>query len=180
MATTRNTARPRGILGAAATACALAIAACGSSGPPSGSTNAAASSDSALRFARCMRSSGVPNFPDPTGGGEIAIKPGSGLDPQSPAFQAAQRKCKRLLPGLRGAPHAPTRAEVQAALTFARCMRTHGVPDFPDPVTSAPSGRGPFLVLRGMMFAVSSGIDPRSPAFRQAAPKCGLRPLPGG
>ena len=44
-----------------------------------------------------MRANGVPNFPDPQflSGGRIAVKlaPGSGVDPNSPTFQAAARKC---------------------------------------------------------------------------------------
>src|SRR5581483_10837838 len=58
-----------------------------------------------LRFARCMRSHGVPSFPDPqisTKGGGVAVKiggPGSGLDPSSPLFQRAQTACRQYLPG---------------------------------------------------------------------------------
>jgi hypothetical protein len=50
-----------------------------------------------LRFARCMRTHGVPSFPDPTSRG-IALS--SAVDPSSPQFQSAQQACKSLLPGL--------------------------------------------------------------------------------
>jgi hypothetical protein len=63
----------------------------------------------------------------------------------------------------------------QAALRFAECMRANGVPNFPDPTETAPNGTARVLVLQGMVFALGSGIDPKSPAFRQAAPKCGVR-----
>jgi hypothetical protein len=60
----------------------------------------------ALRFAACMRSHGVPDFPDPqiqTGpGGGVGVRiggPGSGIDPSSPAFQAAQKACGALFGG---------------------------------------------------------------------------------
>jgi hypothetical protein len=59
----------------------------------------------ALRFSACMRAHGVPNFPDPQfGNGKIAIRigPGSGIDPQSPEFQAAQKACQGELPGKAG------------------------------------------------------------------------------
>ena len=49
-----------------------------------------------LRLARCMRSHGVPNFPDPTVGplGEQVIDlRGLGMDMTSPTFQAANRTC---------------------------------------------------------------------------------------
>jgi hypothetical protein len=39
-----------------------------------------------------MRSHGVPNFPDP--GASLP----SGVNPQSPAFQAAQQACRQLEP----------------------------------------------------------------------------------
>jgi hypothetical protein len=41
-----------------------------------------------LAFARCMRTHGVPNFPDPDGhNGQLG--PDSGIDPNSPPFQSA-------------------------------------------------------------------------------------------
>jgi hypothetical protein len=60
-----------------------------------------------LHFSQCMRSHGLTNFPDPTfsgGGVRIALARGSGLDPNSPAFKAAQQDCGKLLPKLLGAP----------------------------------------------------------------------------
>jgi hypothetical protein len=52
---------------------------------------------SALKYSKCMRANGVPDFPDPQflSGGRIAVKlaPGSGVDPSSPTFQAAANKC---------------------------------------------------------------------------------------
>jgi hypothetical protein len=59
----------------------------------------------ALRFSACMRAHGVPKFPDPQfGSGKIAIRigPGTGIDPQSPQFQAAQKACQGELPGKAG------------------------------------------------------------------------------
>jgi hypothetical protein len=52
----------------------------------------------AVRFSQCMRSHGVSNFPDPQfgPGGRVSLKvggPGSGLDPNSPAFQRAMETC---------------------------------------------------------------------------------------
>jgi hypothetical protein len=49
-----------------------------------------------LRFAQCMRTHGVSNFPDPTfQGGAVGIRfgPSSGIDPSSPTFQAGQKAC---------------------------------------------------------------------------------------
>ena len=48
-----------------------------------------------LANADCMRKHDVPNFPDPTfpAGGGIRIGIGSGINPQSPAFQNAAKLC---------------------------------------------------------------------------------------
>jgi hypothetical protein len=164
----------------------LAVAGCGSTDAASGTATDAASSggkspQQALQFAQCMRAHGVSNFPDPTGQG-IQIAPNSGINPRSPAFQTAQTACKRYLPN-DGQPPVTSPGSRAAALTFAKCMRAHGVPGFPDPLTSAPSsppaGAVAILDLRGMAFELASAINPRSPAFQQAASDCGIR-LPKG
>jgi hypothetical protein len=145
-----------------ATVCSLAIAACGSSSHSS-SLGESRSYASFLSFSTCMRSHGVSNFPDPSPGGgiHIAIGSGSGLDPRSPAFQSARQVCKKLLPG-GGPPSALSVSQRAAALANAQCMRSHGVPNFPD-----PSANGSTLIPS------SSGIDPQSPAFQHATKACG-------
>lgn len=56
--------------------------------------------EKALQFAECMRENGVPEFPDPTDGGfGIQGEPGSGLDPESESFQAAEEACEKYSPG---------------------------------------------------------------------------------
>jgi hypothetical protein len=58
-----------------------------------------------LKFSACMRAHGLPDFPDPTtaadGGIQLSIggKKGSGLNPRSPIFQAAQKACQSVMPG---------------------------------------------------------------------------------
>ncbi|HEY1713280.1 MAG TPA: hypothetical protein VGG07_10285, partial [Solirubrobacteraceae bacterium] len=113
--------------------------------------------------------------------GGINIQQGSGIDPQSPAFQAAQQACRKVIPGGAGGPIKATKAQFTKALAFARCMRTHGVPRFPDPVASIPGGSGPIVSLAGMLFKPGQGLDPQSPAFQQAASHCGVSlPKPPG
>lgn len=157
----------------------VALTACGSTGAPSGTvTNGANSSPAgpnpALQLAKCMRAHGVPNFPDPSARGGIDLD-GTGLNPQSPAFQSARHACKRFLPN-RGQPRTltVTAAQKRAALAFAECMRTHGEPDFPDPTSTVSTT--PELALHGMLFPVGAGLDPNSPAFRQAMTACGVKP----
>jgi hypothetical protein len=155
---------------------AVALAACGSSAKAPDPS--AARVDAGLELSNCMRSHGVPNFPDPGQGGNISIGPSSGLNPQSPAFQSAQQACRRYFPN-RGAPPTMSESERQAAYRFAKCMRRNGEPDFPDPTLTAPAGVTRVLVMRGMVFAIGTGIDPKTAAFREAAARCGVTP-PGG
>jgi hypothetical protein len=61
------------------------------------------------KFAKCMRENGVPDFPDPKPGGGIMIEQGSGVNPQSPTFKAAEQKCQALRPAPpEGAGDGPT------------------------------------------------------------------------
>jgi hypothetical protein len=78
----------------AAVGCTLAVAACGSSSKPGGAPSASDRYASSVRFSDCMRSHGVPNFPDPNpSDGEVRITPASGLNPQAPAFLSAHNAC---------------------------------------------------------------------------------------
>jgi hypothetical protein len=58
----------------------------------------------ALNFSKCMRTHGLRDFPDPGANGGIQIRgtPGSDLNPNSPAFQAAQKACQPILGSLKG------------------------------------------------------------------------------
>lgn len=153
--------------------CTLALAACGSSAKlPTAAT------DVALKFSQCMRSHGVTSFPDPGSGGSLEITPGSGINPQSPAFQTAQQACKQYAPNKAGPPRM-SESQRTAAVRFAECMRRNGQTNFTDPTLKAPAGITRLLVLRGMVFPIGAGIDPGSPGFRQAATKCGVTPPNG-
>jgi hypothetical protein len=166
----------------AALTCALAIAACGgSSGKPS---NAGVRASTGIKFSDCMRSHGIPNFPDPSAGGGIQLSSGSGINPASPAFQSAQKACGKLLPG--GGPPGRATSETQklAMLHLAQCMRAHGLTSFPDP-TSAPPSKGPGGPGGGIAFGGPGGFIAvpqsmiQSPGFQQAATACGF-PGAGG
>jgi len=134
----------------------------------------------ALAFAECMRSSGVPNFPDPNPRGGFDL--GAGIDPMSPAFKAAQTICRKLLPGgglLRSG--APASAQTMAKLLrIAVCMRQHGVQQFPDPTPSMPSNPAGYQVITdfdGAFLLFPTTIDLQAPAYRQALTACGAPPL---
>jgi hypothetical protein len=62
---------------------------------------------------------------------------GSGIDPESEAWQRAIGACQDLQPpGFTG--HGRSPEQQKAALAFAQCMRNHGVKDFPDPGVDDP------------------------------------------
>ncbi len=150
--------------------CALTVAACGSSGKPK---TTKVSYAEALKFSNCMRSHGVPNFPDPQAGGGLKLAIGSGLDPFSPSFQAAQKACAKYNPGGGGPPPKMSASDRRKALKFAQCVRTHGDSSFPDPTLSVQPGT-PVIALRGMFFPVGQSFDPQAPGFKQAASACGF------
>lgn len=116
---------------------ALASACSSTSNPTNGS---AASTSQALKFAECMRTHGVSDFPDPGPSGDLTIDGvanGSSIDTNSTAFQQAISACRQLEPaGFTGRPR--TAQQQEAALKFAQCVRAHGVPDFPDPAEGQP------------------------------------------
>ncbi len=131
---------------------ALAVAACGGS-PEAGvartgttTTTAApagavasggpSSRGGPLKYSTCMRSHGVPNFPDPgASDGVIRAFKSSGVF-ASATFMAASRACAKYNGG--NLATAPTTMvvspqEMEKLLAVSRCMRSHGVPNFPDP-----------------------------------------------
>jgi hypothetical protein len=141
--TNRVIRRPHWTVAAVVATAALVLlgAACGGSpssiGPSSssnagGTTNSQSSSSQMLPFASCMRSNGVPNFPDPNSSEKF---PGAQqLGVSSSLYQSAMNACKHLLPNGGNAPsQTELRQEETALLPFAQCMRSHGVSDWPDP-----------------------------------------------
>jgi hypothetical protein len=169
--------------------CGLTIAACGSSGS-SGSSNRPSAQQlrsDGLKFSQCMRSHGVPNFPDPVAGSgghgfRISITPSSGIQPFSPSFKAAQSTCGKLLPGGGPSGHGSPSPQVRAhMLAISTCMRAHGFTDFPDPTTTPPTSASANVIGQdGEFLALPSNINPNSPAFKQAATACHFPGPPGG
>jgi hypothetical protein len=154
----------------AAAVAGVAIAGCGGSNAP----GAGARVDPALKMAQCMRAHGVPGFPDPSGGGPVVIP--NGINADAPAFQSAQRACNKLLPGGQPGGRSSESAKL-AMLAMARCIRAHGVPNFPDPTTgppASPPAQGLALGRGGEFLVVA---DPQAPAFKHAAAICHF-PMP--
>jgi hypothetical protein len=132
-----------------------------------------------LVYARCMRSHGVPGFPDPTQvGSSIQIGSARGIDARSPFYVSAQRSCRRLLPGgSLVADPAHRQQELARMLRISRCMRAHRISGFPDPTPSPPASRAGYGVVRSdgyAWLAIPGSIDVRSAAFERAADECNL------
>ncbi len=149
---------------------ALLAAACGGGKPsPSAGTSKPQNFvQAAYRYSACMRQHGVPNFPDPKivnhdgeHGVGIAVPASAG---SSPAFKSAQSACQRLLPDAgQGPSPAQQHARALGLVSFARCMRAHGLTSFPDPT---PQGQ-----IRPETLS-AAGIDIHSPAVLKAAYAC--------
>ena len=121
-----------------------------------------------VAYSQCMRSNGVANFPEPQadGGGNFKLTIQRDAEANNPRFQAASRACKHLLPAGRGQDETAQqyqRAQIADELSFARCMRRHGLTRFPDP--TAQSGLTVQMVQ-------AQGIDIHSPAALRIAQAC--------
>ena len=164
-----------------ATICAIATVGCGSARPNKSGDGLTGQGKyaGALAFGKCMRSHGVPDFPDPkaTGNGILVLGYSPGLNSQSPAFSSAQQPCKHLLPGA-GSPNQHQIAQAKAELlAVSHCMRAHSISSFRDPTTSRPPNRVDYNMIiahDGALLAIPNSIAPTSPAFKQAAAACSL------
>lgn len=163
--------RRAGLLAVALAVTGVLVAGCsgGSAGPGVAGVSSASASASpsatvsgeaeALEYAACMRSHGVPNFPDPTvqnGSVGFNITAGDGVDQNSPQYQSARQACSSLRGG--GTANSGS-GNLAKELKFAQCMRSHGVPDFPDPNKNGG-------------FSGSSSVNPSSPTFQNAQSTC--------
>jgi hypothetical protein len=197
----------RTILTLAVLAAALAVAGCGGSSsspgvahlgsstsnsadPSSGGSASPESESSAsaqrkiIAFSHCMRTHGVPEFPEPSEGHVLIRRSdhnghATGIDPQSAQFQTASKACAKLSPKGGKPPSPAEQAKFQEkALQFSQCMRTHGVPSFPDPEFSRDDGLG---IRIGGGKGGPSRLNLNSPQFQAAQKACqSIMPGPKG
>jgi len=128
-----------------------------------------------LAFSECMRRDGVPDFPDLNGNGMRIEASGqtisvNGFSFSAAAFSAARQKCRRYVPHTAATP-AQAAQQRRRDLTFARCMRSHGVPNFPDPKAASGTGSNQVAHLTGI-----NRQELGSPTFQAAAKACGGGP----
>jgi hypothetical protein len=149
-----------------AAALSLLAAACGggnSAGVASvGSSTTAVTTTTqnrAVAFPRCMRANGVPNFPD-----EGKPTPQQ-LGVSESQFIAAMSACQHLLPhgGVVQETAQQQRIRLADELSFARCMRSHGVGRFPD-----PTAQGDLSVEK----VQAAGVDVHSPVVLRVVQAC--------
>lgn len=165
--------------------CGGGPASTGPAGPSAAHESSAA--PSAVAFSACMRSHGVPGFPDPDPDGRPLQVDAQQLGVDDHVYQVAEHACVHLLPTggslqerthqclLYGdCPQALVAQLMDLGRTYASCMRHHGVPRWPDPSVSAKGGRPVFELS-------DAGIDPGlvdSPPITTADRRC--RALMGG
>ena len=144
---------------------AVVVAGCGGDST-AGVAAPGSAPDRALAFSRCMRSHGVPNFPDPTGAGTIPKLTLPQLGVGDAQFQTAQTACRSLIPN----GGQPTQAALQQSWsddrTFARCMRSHGVPSWPDPTRYSRHPDRPTFDLQ------AAAVDPNAPQIATRIREC--------
>jgi hypothetical protein len=131
-------------------------------------TSATKTSQNALvAYSQCIRTHGVPSFPDPQhfvgGNVKLTINQEQSADPH---FQAAMTACSHLLPPNRGGSQQTEqqkRTELADELSFARCMRSRGVSRFPDPTAAGD------LSVASVQ---AQGIDVHSPQVLRVVTAC--------
>jgi len=134
-----------------------------------------AGGDGGAAIGGSVNSSGTASGPGTGPGTAVTPQDGTGeFDPQK--LQEADNACRSLLPsGILGDPSATIPPEqVDQMLTFAKCMRDHGV-NYPDPQFSG----GGMTVQVGVGPNGQGGVDPSSKEFQAAQDACG-KDMPGG
>jgi hypothetical protein len=133
-------------------------------------TGGAAYVSDKLGFARCLRTHGVPNYPDPNAAGQEP--PNSKQLISTPRGQAAVSACSYWGNRIHYDVAAQNQAVLAEYVRFAHCMRAAGLPNFPDPVYA--EGRVEFVLSTSR-----DGFDPHSPQVLGKAREC-ERVLPAG
>jgi hypothetical protein len=123
----------------------------------------------ALAYSRCMRAHGVLKFPDPNSSGTIPKVGLQQLGVSSTVFQAAVKACQRLLPNSGQSSQAWDRMALTALWNFARCVRSHGVPNWPDPLAESDPGQPG---TPGFPRQLPPGIKTNAPVVKSAMSKC--------
>ncbi len=143
-------------------AAGLVLAGCGGAGGSPSASGSSSPGGSYVEYSACMRSHGIPTFPDPDPahpdavvGKESAQQLGVGRS----TYQSAKQACQHLIPLTSGdtpeqqqelqcaeggnCPQAVVQQWMSGLRTLARCLRTHGQPNWPDPILTSLAGHAP-------------------------------------
>jgi hypothetical protein len=166
----RGPLRRAGVL--AVTGGIVLLAACGGSPSSASDTGASSQYQQSLAFHQCMRSHGLPDFPDPNANGHgFGNQQQQQQEKSNPHFATAYSDCRHLLPSTPSSSRKKVIPSQAQLVRFSQCMRSHGVPDYPDP--------NPNASLRTELAQL--GINPNSPPFQATLRTCDrLVPLGGG
>jgi hypothetical protein len=166
--------RGAGIPLIAATGIVILVAACGGSSPETNTFAPGATYAQMLAFAKCMRSNGVPQFPDPDRQGNFNNATIRALDTNNSSESNGLFQCRSVLPN---AGTGLTVEQVQQdqqqnlrqAVKSASCMRAHGIENFADPSGSTQaSGVNWQPVLQ-------AGLNLNTPSYKAAFHACQTR-----
>jgi hypothetical protein len=126
-----------------------------------------------VEWVRCVRANGMPNLPDPQidSDGEPHFPTGT-PDPPERALQACRSIVDRLPASARGDQETGPPPDIPLLVRFARCMREHGLTDFPD-----PKADGIFWLAgtnaRREIYGAGAEKQPPSPRASAALEACG-------
>jgi len=160
----RGQRRPRwpglwraGVLAAGVGGIAVLAAACGSAS--SAGSLGRSNLQIAIDYAKCMRSHGAPDWPDPDSQGQFLKTKTNAADFHAPA--SAYKACLHLLPNGGELTAAQQQIVAPLMLKLADCMRSHGITNFPDPTVNAKG-----------ITVDPHGLDISSPRFHAAQQAC--------
>jgi hypothetical protein len=171
--------RPRrrraGALAAAMAGATLLAAACGASSTETNTFAPGATYAQALAFAKCVRSNGVPQFPDPDRQGNFNNTQIEALQNNNSQADNAIHQCRSVLPNAGTGLTVEQIQQIQQqnlhnAVKAAHCMRAHGITNFPDPGgTEQASGVNWQPVISAIQ---AGGLSLNTPSYEAAFMAC--------
>jgi hypothetical protein len=169
----RRRGRP-GALAAVVTGVILLAAACSGTSTEANTFAPGATYAQSLAFAKCMRSNGVPRFPDPDRQGNFNTAQVYALADSSPQANNALHQCRSVLPNAGTGLTVEQIQQIQQqnltdAVKAAHCMRAHGITNFPDPAgTTQASG----VNWQPLISAIQAGLSLDTPSYEAAFMAC--------
>lgn len=167
------------LIGAACSGNPSGPAASGGSGNGGGSSSSpSTNAGRALAFASCVRSHGVPNYPDPSSGGNVAKESAQQLGVSNSQLQTALSSCQHFLPNTGNVDDNPAALHQwwNQMRRFSQCMHAHGVPNWPDPSPYPQDPLRPTFNLHAAGIGFHLGAQPgnivNSPQIQAQVQRC--------